>query len=376
MTSRERVLTALKHQQPDRVPKDLGGVVTGIHRDAYNRLLELLGIEDDTEIMDVKQQLAKPCEEVLERLGIDTRYVFSGRRAGYQAKMQEDEKRYWYVDEWGIEWTMPKDSPLYFDMTKHPLQHLDTEDLKQYPWPDMTDPGLTEGVSERARDLHENTDYAVVTFASSAFLEFGWYLRGFEDFLMDLVVNENFMNALLDKIMEMWQTQWERHLQALGDNVDVVQMAGDLGHQGGTLISRELYEKYFKPRQKELVRFVRDRTDAFIFWHTCGSVYDFIPDLIEVGIDILNPVQVSARDMEPERLKEEFGDHLSFWGGVDTQSLLPNGTPEQVAEETRRTIDILGREGGYVLNSVHNIQADVPADNILAMFDAAGEPPT
>lgn len=373
MTSRERVLAALNHQQPDRVPRDLGGVVTGIHRVAYRRLIEKLGIDEEFEIMDVKQQLAQPSEEVLQRLGIDTRYVFSGRRASYEAEMQEDERCYWYVDEWGIEWTMPKDSPLYFDMTKHPLADLEVEDLDEYPWPDMEDPGLTEGVAGEARHLAENTDYAVVTFGTSSFLEFGWYLRGFEQFLMDLVSNREFIHRLLDQILRMWKTFWDNHLDALGEYVDVVQMAGDLAHQGGPLVSRPVYEEFFKPREREIVSFVRDRTDAFVFWHTCGSVYEFIPDLIEVGIDILNPVQVSAKDMNPTELKENFGDRMSFWGGVDTQQLLPEGTPEQVTAGARKMVETLGDGGGYVLNSVHNIQADVPAENILAMFDAASE---
>jgi len=373
MTSRERLLTALAHKQPDRVPADLGGIVTGIMAGAYRDLLDYLGLEEQLAIIDTKQQLVRPSEAVLERLGIDTRYVFPGQPRSWQLKIEEDDHSYTYVDELGIQMAMPKDGGLYFDMAAHPLADLSVEDLDHYPWPDMRDPGYTDGLAERARKMYEETDYALVSRIAGSMFERAWYLRGFEQFFMDLVVNERFVNALMDRLMALYMDYLDEYLGAVGQYLQVVMLGDDLGTQKGPMISLDLYRKFVKPRQKQMFAFVRERTDAAIFLHTCGSVYQFIPDLIEVGLQILNPVQVSAADMDPKRLKDEFGDRLCFWGGIDTQHTLPFGTPEDVRKETLERIAVLGRSGGYVLNPVHNIQTGVPPENIVAMYDAARE---
>ncbi len=373
MTPRERLLTALAHKRPDRVPIDLGGVVTGIHRDAYNRLKEYWGIEEETEIHDFKQQLAKPSETMLEKMGVDTRFLDSGSRSSRGVEIFEGEDYYGYTDAWGIEWRMPKALPLYYDMVNHPMADLTVADLDHYDYPPLasaTDESIV-ALASIARDLYENTDYGLMIFGPASFFEFPWYLRGFENYLMDMMLNETFLNKLLDKLLEQCIAYWEAHLAAVADYVQVVQVADDLGHQGGPMMSLELFEKFVKPRQKEVIDFIKARTDAYICIHSCGSIRQFIPSLIENGIDAINPVQVSAADMDPAELKAEFGDRLSFWGGIDTQHILPNGSPEEVAAETRRIIEILGENGGYVLNSVHNIQADVPPENIIAMFETA-----
>ena len=373
MSPRERLLTALAHQEPDRVPTDLGGIVTGIMAAAYQDLLDYFGLHEEIVIIDTKQQLAQPSEQVLQRLGIDTRYVFPGEPHSSCREILENETSYRYLDEWGIEMKMPKEHGYYFDMVAHPLADLQVEDLESYPWPDMRDPGHTEGLAERARLRYEETDYALVSRIAGSMFERGWYLRGFENFFMDLVTNERFAHALLDKLLELNMAFMDEYLGAIGEYIQVVVMGDDLGTQKAPLISLDLYHKYLKPRQKELFSFVKERTDAYLFLHTCGSVYQFIPDLIEVGVDILNPVQVSAAEMDTKRLKQEFGDRLSFWGGIDTQQVLPFGTPEEVRDEVRQRIDELAPGGGYVLNSVHNIQTGVPAENIVAMFETARE---
>jgi len=366
-------MTALAHQQPDRVPIDLNGVVTGIHRDAYNRLKDYWGIEEETEIHDFKQQLARPSETVLEKLGVDTRFLDSGARSQLGAEIAEDDQYYSYTDAWGVQWRMPKALPLYYDMANHPFAGLSVEDLDHYdypPLPSAQDESIAS-LAEIARDLYENTDYGLVIFGPASFFEFGWYLRGFENYMMDMVLNEAFLGKLLDVLLEHWIAYWDAHLGAAGEYVQVVQVADDLGHQGGPMMSLELFRKHIKPRQKEVIDFIRARTDAHIFIHSCGSIRQFIPDFIENGMDIINPVQINAADMDPAQLKRQFGDRLSFWGGIDTQHVLPYGTPEQVAAETERIIEILGENGGYVLNPVHNVQADVPAENIIAMCETA-----
>ncbi len=371
MTPRERLLTALSHRQPDRVPRDLGGRVTGITVGAYDALKELFGLEEQNQIMDHNQQLARPSEEALRRLGIDTRYILPGPRKGWQRHVAEDSAGYSYVDEWGIELRMPKQDGYYFDMVSHPLAELAVEDLDSYPWPDPHDPGLTEGLHEEARRLSQETDYALVGDPSASLFERAWYLRGFENFMIDLLTDECFATALLDKLLELRMAGLQDFLGQVGGYIHVIRLGDDLGQQGGPLISPPLYRRVVKPRQRELIQFVKERTDAYVFYHTCGSVVEFVADLVEIGVDILNPVQVSAKDMDPARLKAQYGDRLSFWGGVDTQHVLPHGTPEEVQKEARRRIEQLGSGGGYVLNAVHNIQPDVPPQNIMAMYGVA-----
>ncbi|MFQ6097932.1 MAG: uroporphyrinogen decarboxylase family protein [Armatimonadota bacterium] len=370
MTPRERLLTALAHKQPDRVPRDLGGTVTGIMIGAYRGLLDHYGLQEEPVISDTKQQLVAPSEEVLWRLGIDTRYVPPGSPRSWTLRIEEDETGYEYTNEWGIRSRMPKERGYYFDMVAHPLATLSVEDLDHYDWPDMRDPGYTEGLADRARRLYEDTQYALVTRIWGSMFERAWYLRGFEQFFMDMVTNQRFTNALLDKLLALNIAFFDEYLGAVGPYVQVVMCGDDLGGQNGPLISLDLYRKYIKPRQRELFSYVKSRTDAYLFFHTCGAVYSFIPDLIEVGVDVLNPVQVSAVGMDPKRLADEFGDRLSFWGAIDTQHTLPFGTPEQVRAQVRERIEVLGRGGGYVLNAVHNIQTGVPAENIVAMFEA------
>jgi uroporphyrinogen decarboxylase len=371
LTSRQRVAMALAHQETDRVPADLGGVVTGIHRDAYNRLKEYWGIEEETVLHDFKQQLPRPCEEVLTRLGVDTRYVDSGGRGGAKVEVRETEDSYFYTDAWDIEWRMPKHMPMYFDMVSNPMADWTVADMEAFEPPPTADAEGLAHLETTARDLHENTQYAVVLFGSASFFEFPWYLRKFENFLLDMVLNENFVNALLDKLLQSHLEYWEAHLDVAAEYVDVLQVADDYGHQDGPMMSLELFDKYVYPRQREVISYIKSRTDAPIMLHSCGSIRQFIPRIIQNGIDAINPVQVSAANMDPAELKAEFGDRIAFWGGIDTQQVLPLGTPEQVAAETRRIIDILGAGGGYVLNSVHNIQADVPPENIIAMFQTA-----
>lgn len=374
MTPRERLLAALAHEQPDRVPRDLGGRVTGITVKAYDRLREHLGLQEDIHITDVNQQLARPSEEVLRRLGIDTRYVMPAVTPAEERQITEDATGYSFVDEWGITLRMPKENGYYFDMVSHPLAGLKVEDLDAYPWPAPHAPGLTRGLREHARRLAEETDYAIVGDASASLFERAWYLRGFENFMMDLVTDERFAKALLDRLLELRLAQLGDFLDAVGEFIHVMRLGDDIGQQGGPLISPPLYRRLVKPRHREIIRFVKARTDARIFYHSCGSVVEFVPDLIEIGVDILNPIQVSAKGMDPARLKAEYGDRLCFWGGVDTQHVLPQGTPEEASREARLRIRQLGAGGGYVLNAVHNIQADVPPENVIALYAAANSP--
>ena len=365
MTSRERVLASLRHEEPDRVPIDLGGGTTGIEVEAYDRLKALLGFESQTKTF-VRDHVEVD-EPILQRFGIDTRYVRVGAPRGYQVRLDPDNS---YLDIWGVRWQKPPSS-LYWDMVAHPIAEPTMGALAAYRWPDPHDPGRTAGIGQRARALREQGAHAVVldNTGFGAF-EQGWALRGFENFYTDMVAEPHFAEALIQGVADYQVALYDHVLAEVGPYLDVVMVAEDLGSQDGPLISPETYRRMVKPAQKRIWQFIKSRTDAKLFLHSCGSVRRFIPDLIEIGVDILNPVQVAARGMDPHELKREFGKDLTFWGGgCDTQRVLTFGTPDDVEREVRRRIRELAPGGGFVFNQIHNIQPGVPPENVMRMFE-------
>ena len=378
MTSRERVLTALHHGIPDRVPIDLGGNQTGIHKNAYRPLTSHLGFSEEVRIMDAVQQLAQPSERVLERFRVDTRYIAAGPASTFKGGVVkvEREGRVWhdFTDEFGVRWSMPDDQLLYMDITLHPLAAATVEDVRDYPWPKGDDPGRFAGLRGRALEIRNQMPYAVVSGIAGVIYEFGWYLRGLEQWFCDLITNPDFCEVVLDRMLAYWLNWFRLFLDEVGDVVDVIMIGDDLAGQDGPLFNPEIYRRLVKPRHRRLVRYIRSRTNAKIWYHTCGSCAALIPDLIENGIDILNPVQTSARRMDPVELKRRFGRDLAFWGGgCDSQRVLPRGTPADVVASVRANLSAFMPGGGYVFNGIHNIQADVPPENVVAMYDTAYE---
>jgi len=376
MTARQRVLKALNHEQPDRVPIDLGGNQTGIHKFAYQALLAHLGIEDDLVIMDAVQQLARPCEAVLERLHVDTRYVAARAASDFKGEIviAQRDGRTWHdlVDEFGVRWSMPDDQQLYMDITDNPLAGASIDQVREYPFPKGDDPGRFEGLRERALAIRNETPYAVVSGISGVVYETCWYMRGLEQWFMDMLTQPEFCEALLDQMLKFWLDWFRVFLDEVGDVVDVIMIGDDLTGQTGPLFRPDFYRRVVKPRHKRLVEHIRSRTEAKIWYHTCGACTEYIPDLLDNGIHILNPVQISASNMDPADLKARFGDRLVFWGGgIDAQHVLPKASPETIREHVRRNLEIWKPGGGYVFNNVHNIQAGVPPENILAMYQAA-----
>jgi uroporphyrinogen decarboxylase len=375
-TSRERVRETLDHKIPDRVPIDLGGFQTGIHRLAYENLLDFLGIEDEVQILDPVQQLALPCERVLERFHVDVRYIVAHGPDSFKGGIEQNIRvgRRWHElrDEFGVVWSMPDDQQLYMDITHHPLGEASVADLEDYPFPFGGDPTRFTGLREKALRLRRETPFALSTGIGGVVYETCWYMRGLERWFMDMVENPDFCQALLDKILVFWIDYYSAFLAEVGDLVDVVMIGDDLAGQNGPLFSPAFYRRHVKPRQKQLVSHIKSLTSAKIWYHTCGACFELIPDLLDNGIDILNPVQISAKGMDPARLKRQFGEDLVFWGGgIDAQNVLPRSTPAEVREHVRRNVEVFKTGGGYVFNNVHNIQADVPAENIAALFDAA-----
>jgi uroporphyrinogen decarboxylase len=258
------------------------------------------------------------------------------------------------------------------DITLHPLAKATLADVKNHPWPKGDDPSRFAGLRQRALALKNETPYAVVSGISGVVYEICWYLRGLEQWLCDLVTDTPFCEAVLDQTLKFWMDWFRLFLDEVGDVVDVIMIGDDLAGQNGPLFNPRIYRHIVKPRHKRLVQYIKSRTSAKIWYHTCGACMDLIPEIIDNGADILNPVQVSARNMDPSELKRRFGRQIAFWGGgVDAQQILPCGTPSEVAENVRRNLTAFMPGGGYVFNNVHNIQGEVPPENILAMYDTA-----
>ncbi len=372
MTPRERVMSALNHEEPDRVPIDLGQAqADGISATAYRNLLAYLGLGNRPFKIKAKMtQTAMVDEDVLRRFRVDFRGIELGPPDGWRDVAISENS---YRDEWGVVRTMPPEGH-YYDLTWSPLADDGTlSAIDQHRWPDPYDPGRFRGLREQARLLHEETNYAVVLNLNSGFFQRCFELRGWENFYMDLVANVGFAEALMDRYIDVRLAIAERALEEVGEYVDVIFIASDdLGMLDRTLVSPALYRSLVKPRQKRVFDFIRKRTAAKFLYHTDGAVYPFLNDLIEIGVDALNPVQVSAAGMgDTKGLKAEFGDSLSFWGAIDTHRVLPFGTAQDVREEVRRRLADLAPGGGYVLCPVHNIQPEVPPENVVAMFDAA-----
>ena len=380
-TRRRRVETALHHQEADRVPYDLGGtILTGIHHQAYRRLRSHLGLpEVPIEIEDPVQQLGQVHEDVKQRLEVDVWGLNPGKGRGRPVRPPWHEAGYdKLVDEWGIEWWMPQPGGFYHDMRRHPLEHIRTlPDLARYPFPDPLDPARYEGMAARADELMNRRQVAYVLGRNAPGIwELALWLRGFENFFCDMVDNVAFAEALMDALLEIKLKYWAKALELVGPNVMMVSEADDLASQTRCLCSPALYRKLIKPRHTKLFTFIKKtaQVPVKIFYHSCGAVAELIPDLIESGIDILNPVQVSATGMDTKELKRRFGQDLTFYGGgVDTQGVLPRGTPQAVRDEVKRRIDDLAPGGGFIFNTVHNIQADVPPENFVAMWETLQE---
>ncbi|MBM4202006.1 MAG: hypothetical protein FJ189_12075 [Gammaproteobacteria bacterium] len=376
MTPRARLLTALDHREPDRVPYDLGSTqVTGIHVVAYRRLRDHLGLPPvEPTLCDVVQGLALPDDDVIDRLGVDVRGLFPRNSHNWKIDITDAGEHRAFVDEWGITQHQPKHAPLYFSVAGSPLAGSDVTvgHVERYPWPDTGDPQRIEGLRTLAQSYRDRGYAVMLKGVLAGIFEMAQRVRGMEALLVDLGTDEALACAILDRMVDAKLRFWEMALPQVGDLVDVISEADDYGTQVSQLVSPRMFRRIFKPRlQTVFARIHELAPHARLFFHSCGSVRPILPDLIEIGIDILNPVHVTATGMDPVALKRDFGKDVSFWGGgVDTQGILPTGTPQEVRDDVRRRVDALAPGGGYVFNTVHNIQADVPPENIVAMIEA------
>ena len=377
MTPRERVLAALDHREADRVPRDFAGTrYSSIHAEAYRRLRPALGLpEAEIRIVDTTQGLAGIHDDILERLGTDVGLVTGGAPRGFTREITDDGEYERFLDEFGVLRARPHGG-LYYESTTAPLSGpITRDDIEVYPWPDPVDPGRFEGMKERATHVHEVDGRATVVGSLCAGVtEMHFRLRGYEDGYMDMALDPDLARALMRKITDLKLAYWEQVLDEIGPDIDIAAEADDLGAQHAPLFSPEAYRDIVKPLHREIVELIKGRSNARFFLHSCGAIRELIPDLIDIGVDVLNPVQVSAAGMETAELKATFGDDITFWGGtVDPQKTLARGTPEEVHEETVRRIDELKPGGGFVIASIHNMQAQVPVENILAFWEAVEE---
>jgi len=374
LSSRERIIRTLKHKEPDRVPLDIGGgPTTTIVMEGYEKLKDFLNINEETVLMNKTFRLARINDKVMNILGSDCYPIIIKPPINTKpVEISQDS----FVDIWGITWKKvlyKNGSCFYYEVQKNPLAEATIEDLKSYNWPDPYDEGYTMGLKDEVKNLFDNTQYAIIGESGFKNLwELGCMLRGFENLLMDIAINQKFFISLLEKILKINMIVTGRFLDSVGKYIQVFRTGDDMATQRGLIFSPETYRKMIKPFYRKFYEFIRSKTDAKIFYHSCGNITGLLDDLIDIGVDIINPVQVSAMG-NMKKIKKKFGKDLVFWGGIDTQHILPCGSVSDVKNEVRKRIMEMAYGGGYVIASVHNIQPDVPPENIMAMADAARE---
>ena len=371
MNSRERVITSLNHKHPDRIPLDLGSsFVTGISKDAYINLMNYLKKDiGEIEFSDTLQQLVIPKEELLIELGVDVRGLIPNivRKKPIIEKSGESE---YFTDEWGVTWEKPQGS-LYFNLVKSPLSgDIDINDVDNFPWPDTGNIKLIEGLEEKAKKFYDDGYAVILESVCAGIFEMSCRIRGTQDFLIDLVVNPDLACKIMDKFVELKMRFYEMVAQNLGNYIQFIREGDDIAGQESLMVSINMYRNLIKPRHEKIFKYQKELFPQpfFIFFHSDGYIYDLLPDFIETGIDILNPVQITGKSLKD--IKKEFGKYISFWGGgCDTQKVLPFGTIEDVKNDVKNRIEQLSTSGGFIFCSIHNIQADVKPENIIAMYD-------
>jgi len=399
MTPRERVLAALEHRDTDRVPVDLSGHrSSGIAAIAYPKLRKFLGLPPKPiRVYDIIQQLAVVDEDVLDRFGVDAIEMGRGFAQDEQSwqpwtlpdgtacfvpawtRLERDENR-WVIrsDSGRILAHMP-DGSLYFEQTYYPFLEGDdldaiSEVLGESMWTAIASPPgpvNSKELSEGAKRLRTGTDRAIIGLFGGNLFEVGHFLYRNDQFMMILAAEPQHAHRFLDKLVELHLANLERFLAAVGEHIDIILFGDDLGMQTGPMMSPKMYCEFFKPRHKLLWNRAKELAEVKVMLHCCGGVRELMPHLIEAGLDAINPVQISCSGMNAAELKAEFGSELTFWGGgCDTRDVLPNGTPQQVAEHVRKQVETLSPGGGFVFQQVHNILANVPPENIAAMFNA------
>jgi len=396
MTSRERVMLSIKHEELDKVPIDFASTrSSGINAVAYGDLIQHLGHEGENRVFDMKQLLSEPDEFILKRMGADIIQLHRlrpslGLKINDYKKGNLPDGRVCYIPvDFDCE-TLPDGTNvlrdkhsnivfkrpsggLYFDDVYHPLADAESEsDIDAL----LELPSITaeesEYLSKTAKHYFENTEYAIIGSASISIFERGFKDFGYENYLVNMYTERNLIEYYLFKLTEAYQKLLDVYFDACGKYIQIIQVNDDLGSQNGPIINPKVYKDVFKPWHTKLFSHIKSKSDVAIFLHSCGGIYDFIPDFIETGVDILNPIQTNARGMDPYKLKTEFGKTLTFWGGgCNVQSTLPFGSIDDVRKETQEMVNLFKKDGGFIFAPTHNIQAGTSPQNIVAMYDTA-----
>lgn len=379
LNPRERVKKSLSHQAPDKIPLDIGGHQTGIHYLTYKKMRQTLELpQTELKIYDWNQQLALLDEDFLQRFHVDTRTLYLAntiKPVSYQADKDSLNGFQGYYDIFGIFWSCiykPETGErLFYEPMHGPLSEFTrVQQIKEYDWPDP-DPQWFQGLKQTAERLYNTTDYALIGRSVGSVFQFAHYLFGMKRFMRLIRTDPELITAAFECILDYAFKFAELYLKAVGPYIETVQISDDLGDQKGPLVNPKMFRSICLPYIKRFVDKIKELTSAKINLHCCGSCSEFIPDLISIGIDCLNPVQISAYDMEPCSLKQRFGDKIVFWGGLcNPQGTLPFGTIQDVKQELKRNINCLSPNGGFIAASIHNVVHDVPPENVIAMFDS------
>jgi uroporphyrinogen decarboxylase len=405
MSPRERVLKAFEFKESDQIPLDLSGHrSSGLSASAYPGLRKALGLKPaPIRIYDPVQQLAVLHDDVLDTLGIDT--IELGRAFALEDKdwrpwtlpngtdcflpewvnPEREEKRWIIRSKSGRMIAQMPDGAQFFEQIWYPFYEEDSDRsnieaaMEESMWHTVVSPPgpLTDGpegeqlLKKSAEQLRQSTDRAIIGLFGGNLLETGQMLYRNDQFLLMLAMDPPGVHDFLDRLVEIHLKELERFLKAVGNNIDIILFGDDLGMQSGPQMSPEMYREYFKPRHQLMWSKAKQMADVKVMLHCCGGVRELLPDLIDAGLDTINPVQTTARGMEADKLKKDFGKEIVFWGGgCDTQQILPNGTPDEVYNHVKQQLEILTPEGGFVFQQVHNILPEVPPENILAMFSS------
>jgi uroporphyrinogen decarboxylase len=397
MTSRERVIGAIERKDLDRIPIDLGGTaVTTILAEAYDKLLKKLNIKKDIRVADTSQLFVYVDEEIIDLYNLDVVPLyplrdFMGVRRGkgwkdwhtphdgtpvkisrdFNPEEMDDGSYIWKIG--GYVYRLPSKG-FYFDAIKSPLEDAETtSDIEKYHIPVMDDEEK-EWYGKGAKELREKTDKFIVADIIGGWTDIAGPLMGNANFYMAIVANKPVVHALMEKLNYVWKKRVEILKEVAGDNIDAIVMYSDLGTEKGGIYSNATVREMVIPYIKDFYDYVRKISNYYIVFHSCGSIYQYIPDLIDAGVNILNPVQVGSANMEPEKLKKEFGKYVTFWGGaVDPQHELANGTPEEVSDYAMHATEAFKEGGGFVFNQPHNIQPGVPPENIIALYETGNK---
>ncbi|MCP4788734.1 MAG: hypothetical protein GY881_00705 [Gammaproteobacteria bacterium] len=372
MTPRENFNRAMNHQQPDRVLVDMGKHIGSIHKKAYLKLMEHLPdveMNNQDRILDRMAQTVIPDEALLQRFNIDFRWLVPN-----WVQVTEREDTNGYIDMWGVPYRATADED-HFAVDGAPLKNATLADLETYAWPDPFDEDQFKGLAEQAKYWFENTDYVIGADAIKAGpLMTALQMRGYEQFFMDLVIDVEFADALLSKITDLLKQMWTRYMQEVGSYVQIAYVTDDLGTQTSMLMSPKLFQQRIKPKMQELHEHIKSLADVKLMMHTDGAVLPVIEDIIEMQVDVINPVQTSTSGMQDTaNLKQQFGERLSFHGAIDVQQFLPNANSQELRWEVAKRIQDLGTEGGFIIAPCHNIGHDIAPENVIALFDLINE---